>query len=319
MVAAAPTLERIREAQAAIRRAALKTPLVELNIPDAPAAIYLKLENLQLIGSFKIRAAAFAMSAIDPKDLGLRVVTASAGNMGQAVAWEARRRGIPCTVVVPDSAPQRKIDGMRQLGARIISVSFDEWWTTLGARAYPGVEGLFIHPFDDEKVMAGDGTIGLEILDEMPDVEVILVPWGGGGLSTGIAAAAKSIKPDCRVFAVEVDGAAPLAASLEAGAPVVIDYRPSFVDGIGSKTVFPNMLDLARKLLAVSLVATVGETARCVEVLMRQNHVVAEGAGAAPVAVALSGRANADRIACVVSGGNIDAHKLTAILEGQVP
>src|SRR4029077_6999477 len=133
--------------------------------------------------------------------------------------------------------------GMRQLGARIISVSFDEWWTTLGARAYPGVEGLFIHPFDDEKVMAGDGTIGLEILEEQPDVEVILVPWGGGGLSTGIAAAVKAIKPSCRVFAAEVEGTAPLAPSLEAGRPVTIDFHPSFVDGIGSKTVFPNMLE----------------------------------------------------------------------------
>jgi threonine dehydratase len=319
VVTAPPTLERIRAARPAIVSSAIRTPLVPLNVLDAPASINLKLENLQPIGSFKVRAAAYAMSAIDPQELAEGVLTASAGNMGQAVAWEARRRGIPCSVVVPDTAPQRKIEGMRQLGARIISVSFDEWWETLAARAYPGIDGLFIHPFDDENVLAGDGTIGLEIVEEMPEVEAVLVPWGGGGLSTGIAAAIRSVKPDCRVFAVEVDGAAPLAASLAAGQPVTIEYRPSFVDGIGSKTVFPNMLELARTLLAGSLVATVGDTARCVGLLAKQNRVVAEGAGAAPVAVALSGQVEAERIACVVSGGNLDAHKLTAILAGEVP
>lgn len=297
----------------------MRTPLVPLNIRDAPATIHLKLENLQTIGSFKIRAAAFVMAMTPPDELANGVVTASAGNMGQAVAWEAARRGIPCTVVVPDTAPQRKLEAMRQLGARIISVPFDEWWATLDARTYKGVEGRFIHPFDDELVVAADGTIGLEILEEQPDIEVILVPWGGGGLSTGIAAAVKAIKPACRVFAVEVEGTAPLAPSLEAGRPITIDFHPSFVDGIGSKTVFPNMLELAQGVLAGSLVTTVEETAHAVRLLMERNHVVAEGAGAASVAVALSGRVDAGRIACVVSGGNIDAHKLVTILEGNVP
>jgi threonine dehydratase len=314
-----PTLERIREASESIQEAITRTPLVPLNLPDAPARIHLKLENLQTIGSFKIRAAAFAM-AMTPRDqLASGVLTASAGNMGQAVAWEAARRGIACTVVVPDTAPQRKLEAMRQLGARLVSVPFDEWWATLDAREYKGVAGRFIHPFDDGDVVAADGTIGLEILEEQPDVEAIVVPWGGGGLSTGIAAAVKAIKPSCQVFAVEVEGAAPLAPSLEAGRPVSIEYRPSFVDGIGSKTVFPNMLELARRLLAGSLVTSVEETARCVRLLMERNHVVAEGAGAAPVAAALSGRVGADRIACVVSGGTIDAHKLATILEGGVP
>ena len=297
----------------------MRTPLVPLNLADPPAAIHLKLENLQTIGSFKIRAAAFAMAMTPPDQLVNGVLTASAGNMGQAVAWEAGRRGIPCTVVVPDTAPQRKLEAMRQLGARIISVPFDEWWATLDARRYKGVEGRFIHPFDDEHVVAADATIGLEILEEQPEVEAILVPWGGGGLSTGIAAAVKAIKPSCRVFAVEVEGSAPLAPSLEAARPVSIDFRPSFVDGIGSKTVFPNMFQLAQRLLAGSLVTTVEETARAVGLLMERNHVVAEGAGAAPVAVALSGRVDARRIACVVSGANIDAHKLATIVEGNVP
>ncbi len=320
MVVTAPSLDRIREARAAISDSAvIRTPLVPLNVGDAPATIHLKLENLQPIGSFKIRAAAFAMSTAPPSDLALGVLTASAGNMGQAVAWEARRRGIPCTVVVPDTAPQRKLTAMRDLGARIISVSFDEWWATLGARAYEGVDGLFIHPFDDDRIVAGDGTIGLEIIEDLPDVDTILVPWGGGGLSSGIAAAVSQLKPDCRVFAVEVEGAAPLAAALAAGAPVNIDYRPSFVDGIGSKTVFPNMLVLAQQLLAGSLVATVDDTARAVRLLIERNRVVAEGAGAAPVAVAMSGVDGARKVACVISGGTIDAHKLAVILEGGVP
>lgn len=318
-VTGAPSLERIREAQAAIRRAAVRTPLLPLNFSDAPARIHLKLENLQAIGSFKIRAAAFAIAMMAPDQLAAGVLTASAGNMGQAVAWEARRRGIACTVIVPDTAPQRKLEAMRQLGARLISVPFDEWWATLDAREYKGVEGRFIHPFDDDDVVAADGTIGLEILEEQPDVEAILVPWGGGGLSTGIAAAVKAIKPSCQVFAVEVQGAAPLAPSLNAGRPISIDYTASFVDGIGSKTVFPNMLQLAQRLLAGSLVTTAEETARCVRLLMERNHVVAEGAGAAPVAAAVSQLAGVDRIACVVSGGTIGAHKLAAILEGHLP
>jgi threonine dehydratase len=290
-----------------------------LNVLDAPASIYLKLENLQPIGSFKIRAAAFAVARIPRDELDRGVHTASAGNMGQAVAWEARRLGIPCTVIVPDSAPQRKLDAMRQLGAGIIPVPFDEWWATLADRAYAGIEGKFIHPFDDDDVIAADGTIGLEIVEDLPDVDVILVPWGGGGLSTGIAAAVRAVKPECRVFAVEVDGAAPLVSSLAAGKPVNIDYRPSFVDGIGSKTVFTNMLSLAGELLAGSLTTTPADTARAVQTLMVRNRVVAEGAGAVAVAVALSGRAGAGRIACVVSGGNIDAHKLAKILEGELP
>jgi threonine dehydratase len=319
LVVAAPDLARIEKARQTIAGAAMRTPLVPLNVDGTRSSIHLKLENLQTIGSFKIRAAAVAMARASHDELARGAVTASAGNMGQAVAWEARRRGVPCTVVVPDTSPQRKLDGMRHLGARIISVPFDVWWATLGTRSYEGVEGVFVHPFDDEGVMEGDATIGLEILEDLPDVDAILVPWGGGGLSTSIASAVRAVKPECRVFAVEVDGAAPLKASLDAGKPVEVDYRPSFVDGIGSKTVFPNMLRLAQELLAGSLVTTADGTARAVRVLMERNHVVAEGAGAASVAVALSGEVNAERIACVVSGGNIDAHKLTKILEGETP
>jgi threonine dehydratase len=292
---------------------------VRLNLVDAPAEIYLKLENLQPIGAFKTRGAAFAMAQIPPEKLTQGVVTASAGNMAQAVAWSARELGISCTVIAPDTAPQAKLDGIRRLGAEVISVPFDRWWQTLIDRRFPGVDGMFIHPFDDENVMAGNGTIGLEILEDLPQVDKILVPWGGGGLSIGIAAAARGLGSSCQVVAVEVETGAPLAASLQAGVPASVQHRPSFVDGIGSKTVLPNMLELAQRYLAGSLVATVDEAASAVRTMAERNRVVAEGAGAVALAVAMSGRAGTGRIACIVSGGNIDLHKLAVILEGATP
>jgi threonine dehydratase len=286
---------------------------------DAPAEIYLKLENLQPIGAFKTRGAAFAMAEIAREELARGVLTASAGNMAQAVAWSARELGISCTVIAPDTAPQAKLDGIKRLGGDVISVPFDRWWQTLIDRRFPGIDGIFIHPFDDENVMAGNGTIGLEILEDLPHVETILVPWGGGGLSIGIAAAARGLGSSCQVVAVEVETGAPLAASLRAGVPASVEHRPSFVDGIGSKSVLPNMLELAQRYLAGSLVATVDEAASAVRTMAERNRVVAEGAGAVALAVAMSGRAGTGRIACIVSGGNIDLHKLALILEGGTP
>jgi threonine dehydratase len=315
----APDLARIRQAQSSIKGHAVRTPLVRLNMVDAPGEIYLKLENLQPIGAFKTRGAVFAMAEIPREKLAQGVLTASAGNMAQAVAWSARRLGISCTVIAPDTAPQAKLDGIRRLGGEVISVPFDRWWQTLIDRRFPGVDGMFIHPFDDDNVMAGNGTIGLEILEDLPEVDTILVPWGGGGLSIGIAAAARAVASRCHVVAVEVETGAPLAASLRAGVPASVEHRPSFVDGIGSKSVLPNMLELAQRYLAGSLVATVDEAASAVRTMAERNRVVAEGAGAVALAAALAGRAGTGRIACVVSGGNIDLHKLAVILEGGTP
>jgi threonine dehydratase len=239
--------------------------------------------------------------------------------MAQAVAWEARRLRVPCTVVAPDTAPEAKLERIRALGGRVVKVDFDRWWQTFIDRRFPDVDAVFIHAFDDERVMAGNGTIGLEIVEDLPEVETVLVPWGGGGLATGIAIAAKATKPSVRVLAVEVEGAAPLTASLASGRPELVDYRPSFVDGIGSKTVMPAMLELARAHLDGSLTVSVAEVASAIRMLAERNRIVAEGAGAAPVAAALSGRAAGSPIACVISGGNIDPHKLALILEGRVP
>jgi threonine dehydratase len=302
-----PSIDEIEAAASRIAGTIVRTPLVRLQ-HDGSAEIYLKLENLQPIGSFKLRGAANALALAEPDALW----TASAGNMAQAVAWHAREHGLPCTAVVPETAPRTKLDAIERLGAEVVKVPLATWLEVFRTREYPGMEGLFVHPFSDEAVMAGNGTIGLEILEDLPDVDAVLIPYGGGGLSCGIASTLRARLPECEVYACEVETAAPLAASLEAGEPVEIDYVPSFVDGIGAPTVFPEMFELARELLDGSLVVSVDETAAAVRLLIERNRVVAEGAGAAPVAAALS---RTGKVACVVSGGNIDTSTLREILE----
>jgi threonine dehydratase len=311
-------LAAIEDARRRIAGSALRTPLVRLNSSDAPAEIYLKLENLQPIGSFKIRGAANAVAQIPRDQLRRGLLTASAGNMAQGVAWQAKALGIPCTVVAPETAPEVKLRAIERLGGRVIPVSFERWWQTFRERAYPGVDATFIHAFDDPHVMAGNGTIGLEIVEDLPDVEAVVIPWGGGGLTCGIAAALRAKKPDCRIYAAEVATAAPLAASLASGCAREVDYQPSFVDGIGSKTVFPQMLERARHLIDGAVVAGLAEVASAMRVLAARNCVIAEGAGACPVACALSGKAGGGKVVCVVSGGNIDLNKLCLVLSDQV-
>ncbi len=314
-----PSLAEIRAARERVAGIARRTPLVRLNVEDAPAEIHLKLENLQPIGSFKLRGAGNAMAVAAPAELARGVCTASAGNMAQGVAWCARQRGVPCTVVMPDHAPQTKLAAVERLGARAIKVPFDVWWQTLVDRRYPGIEGVFIHPVSDRAVMAGNGTIGLEILEDLPDVDAVLIPYGGGGLSSGIASALRALRPQTRVYACEVETAAPLHAALQAGTPAPIDYRPSFVDGIGGKSVLPEMWPLVRGLLDGSLVVSLEAVAGAIRTLVERSRVVAEGAGAAPVAAALEGGGGRGKVVCVVSGGNIDLAKLALILQGAVP
>jgi threonine dehydratase len=312
------SLAAIEDARPHIAGSALRTPLVRLNCFEAPSEIYLKLENLQPIGSFKIRGAASAIAHIPADQLQRGVLTASAGNMAQGVAWRARELGIPCTVVAPDTAPAVKLQAIERLGGRVIKVSFERWWQTFEERAYPGVDATFIHAFDDPHVMAGNGTIGLEILEDLPHVDAVIIPWGGGGLTCGIATVLRARKPNCRIYAAEVATAAPLSASLAAGAVQVVDYQPSFVDGIGSRTVFPQMFERARRLIDGALVASLGEIGAAMRLLAERNHTIAEGAGACPVACALAGQAGTGKIACVVSGGNIDLKNLCAVSGQQV-
>lgn len=314
-----PELNDIRAAHDRIRASIVRTPLLRLNVDDAPAEIYLKLENLQPIGSFKLRGAGNAILSADPARLAQGIWTASAGNMAQGVAWHARRLGVPCTVVVPDHAPATKLAALTRLGATIAKLPHAEWWDILLTHQRAGMDGVFIHPVSDPAVIAGNGTIGLEIAEDLPDVTIVLVPFGGGGLSCGIAAALRAVKPSTRVYACEVETGAPLAASFASGTPTRVTYTASFVDGISAPSVLAEMWPLASQLLAGALVMPLTAVADAIRVLIERNRVVAEGAGATSVAAALSGQAGGGKIVCVVSGGNIDPTRLVPILQGSLP
>ena len=296
----------------------LPSPLVRLDV-DAPCEIWLKLECLQPIGSFKLRGATNAIRQASPEEWRSGVWTTSAGNMAQGVCWVARQLGIPATVVAPDHAPRAKLDAVERLGGRAITVPFDTWWEAMETGSYPGVEGFFVHPVLDERVMAGNGVIGLELAEQLEDVDAVLVAWGGGGLTTGIASALASVSPGTRVIACEPETGAPLAASLAAGEPVAVDYRPSFVDGAGSKGLLPAMWERARELVAGAATVSLADAAAAVRLLATRGHVVAEGAGALALAAALAGKGGQGRVVCIVSGGNIDPERLGTILAGGVP
>jgi threonine dehydratase len=304
------TLAAVEEARRNIAGIALRTPAVRLNAyPD----VYLKLENLQPIGSFKIRGAANVMAKTPRERLERGVLTASAGNMAQGVAYCARRMGVPATVVSPDTAPQTKIRAVERLGGRVILAPFEQWWRTFETRSYPGVDATFIHAFDDPDVMAGNGTIALELLEDLGQFDAVIIPWGGGGLSCGMASVLRERAPHVRIYAAEVATAAPLAASLAGGEPRTVDYTPSFVDGIGSRMVFPNMFDLARTLLDGSLVVSLDEAAAAMKLVAERNRIIIEGASACAVAAALSGKAGDGRVVAIVSGGNIDLSKFAEL------
>ena len=325
-----PTLSDLRAAHARAARHAIRTPLVRLPQPEGGREIWLKLECLQPIGSFKIRGAANAIALASRESLAAGVATASAGNMAQGVAWVARALGVPCTVVAPDHAPAAKLDALARLGARVEKVPFARWWQVMEERSYPGLEGLFVHPVADEGVIAGNAGIGLEILEDLPEPAAVLVPYGGGGLSSGIALALRAAGSSAPVFGCEVETAAPLAASFAAGEPRAIEYTPSFVDGIGGRGVLAEMWPLVRGLLAGACVSTLENVAAAVRTLATRAHVVAEGAGGASLAAALGGSRVIDAsgkptmhlegpLVCVISGGNIDPAKLAVILDGRVP
>ena len=311
-------LSDIQAARGRIAGTAVRTPLVRLHV-DAASEIHLKLETLQPIGSFKLRGALNAMRLLPPDRLRHGVYTASAGNMAQGVAWAAREVGVPCRVIAPDHAPATKLDAIRRLGATVVLVPFADWWKAIVEFGVPGETGTFIHPGADPTVIAGNATIGLEIVEDLPDVDAILVPYGSGGLACGIACAARALRPGVKVYACEVETAAPFSASLAAGAPVAVEYTPTFIDGIGGKGVLEQIWPLAREVLAGSLVVSVRQVADAVRMLAERSRVVAEGAGAAPVAAALAHALGAKRVACVVSGGNIDSRKLAVVLGGEIP
>jgi threonine dehydratase len=309
-------LAAIEAARQRIAGTAIRTPLVRLHLPEVPAEIYLKLENLQPIGSFKIRGASNAVLLAPPADRANGLVTASAGNMAQGVAWVARELGVPATIAVPEHAPQAKLAAIERLGGRVVKLPYDDWWNVIVTSRLAGADGLFVHPVQDPGVMAGNGTIGLEILEDLPGPDAVVIPYGGGGLTAGIASAVKALAPGTRIITAEPATGAALAAALAAGHPVDVDYSASFVDGSGSRRVLDSMWPLVSPLVDTAVAVPVDEAAGAVRLLAERARVIAEGAGALALAAALAGRAGPGKVVCVVSGGNINLGTLAGILTG---
>jgi threonine dehydratase len=311
------SLDAIRDAARFVYRAAIRTPLVRIDSPDAPAGVdlYLKLEVLQPIGSFKIRGAVNVVRQLSASELADGVWTVSAGNAALGVAYAARQAGVPCSVMVMDTAPAAKVDAINRLGATIVRVTYDEAWNTVERHASDKMRGYFIHPFDDDRFIAGNATAALEILEDLPDVDAVVGSVGGGGLLSGVLAAVRGVRPQTKVYAAEPETAAPLAASLAAGRPLYFEnWRASFVDGAGGKSVLNTMWPLLRHVTG-SIVVTLDDVARAIRIVAERAHVIAEGAGGCAVAAALSGRVGAGKIVAIVSGGNIDLTRFFEILK----
>jgi len=309
------TLDEIRAAQKRIASTILRTPLVRLELGQGFPDIRLKLENLQPINAYKLRGAANAVALLSDAERKRGVWTISAGNAGQGVAYAARQAGVPCTVVAIETAPAAKIERMRALGAKLVLVPYEVAWKALDERAYAGVEGTFVHPFDDHDFIAGHATMALEILEDAPDTQAVIAAIGGGGLITGIGSALKALAPKIKIFAVEPETAAPFAVSFAADAPKVFtDWKASFVDGAGGQSVFPRMWQRMKPVVDGALVVSLDETRHAMRLLAEKSRIVSEGAGALSVAAALSGKAGQGPIVAIVSGGNIDLAKFSELI-----
>ena len=309
-------IEEIEAARGRIAGAAVRTPLVRLEV-DGPAEIWCKLETLQPVNSFKIRGAANCVRSADPALVARGLVTASAGNMAQGVAWIARELGVSATIAVPEHAPAAKLDAIARLGGKALKVPYGDWWQALLDGRVEGVEGFFVHPVADPAVMAGNGTIGLEILEDLPDVDAVLIPFGGGGLTTGIASALRARSPRTRIYTVEPDTAAAAVAARAAGEPTQIEYVPSWIDGSGSRGVLAEMWPRFAPLIDDALSVSLDQTAAAVRLMAERLRIIAEGAGALATAAAHAGLGGAGRIVAVVSGGNIDSGTFASILKGE--
>jgi threonine dehydratase len=307
-------LAEIQAARERIADVAFRTPLVALRLDEAPAEIYLKLENLQPINSFKIRGAANAIRSAPAAERERGLLTASAGNMAQGVAWVARELGLPATIAVPEHAPQTKLDAIERLGGRVLRVPYDDWWQAIVTGRIEGVQGLFVHPVADEAVMAGNGTIGLEILEDLPDPDAVVIPVGGGGLTVGIASAIKALRPQTKIYTAEPATGAALHAALAAGEPVDVDYEVSFVDGSGSRRVLDAMWPRLREVVDTAIAVPIADAADAVRTLAERVRIIAEGAGALATAAALAGSSGSGKVVCIISGGNINLATLAEIL-----
>ncbi|HWA88977.1 MAG TPA: pyridoxal-phosphate dependent enzyme [Rhizomicrobium sp.] len=309
------TLDEIVAARGRIASTVMRTPLVKLQLGPGFPDIRLKLENLQPINAYKLRGAANAVALLSDADRAKGVWTISAGNAGQGVAYAARAAGVPCTVVAIETAPEAKRQRMQALGAKVIPVSYDRAWQALNDRAYPGVEGTFVHPFDDHDFIAGHGSIGLEILEDEPNTKAVLCGIGGGGLLAGVGSAIKALAPHIKMFGVEPETAAPAALSHKMGSPQRFkDWRVSFVDGAGGQSMFPRMWERLQMVTDGYFVVSLEETRAAMRLLAEKARVIAEGAGALSVAAALKGMAGDGPVVAVVSGGNIDLAKFCELI-----
>jgi threonine dehydratase len=308
-------LSQIRAARERIGKTIVRTPLIRLELGPEFPDIRLKLENLQPINAYKLRGAANAVAILPEADRKRGVWTISAGNAGQGVAYAARAAGVSSTVVVVETAPKSKLERMKALGATLIPVPYEIAWKALDERSFAGVDGTFIHPFDDDDFIAGHGTMGLEILEDAPEVTAVIGSIGGGGLITGVASAIKALRPEVKIFGVEPETAAPAALSFDQGSPQVFpDWKPSFVDGAGGQSMFPRMWERMKPVVDGYLVVTLEETKNAMRLLAEKARVIAEGAGALPVAAALSKKAGKGPIVAIVSGGNIDLQKFCELI-----
>jgi len=308
-------LSEIRAARERISKTIVRTPLIRLELGPEFTDIRLKLENLQPINAYKLRGAANAVAMLPEADRKRGVWTISAGNAGQGVAYAARAAGVPCTVVVVETAPKSKLARMKALGATLIPVPYEVAWKALDERSFPGVGGTFIHPFDDDDFIAGHGTMGLEILEDAPEVAAVIASIGGGGLITAVASAIKPLRPEVKIFGAEPETAAPAALSFEKGSPQVFpNWKSSFVDGAGGQSMFPRMWERMKPIVDGSLVVTLEETKNAMRLLAEKARIISEGAGALPLAAALTGKAGKGPIVAVVSGGNIDLQKFSELI-----
>src|SRR2546428_4217835 len=308
-------LDEIRDARKRIAATIVRTPLVRLELGSGFPDVRLKLENLQPINAYKLRGAANAVALLSDSERARGVWTISAGNAGQGVAYAARQAGVPCTVVVIETAPKSKLERMRALGAKLIPVSYDVAWKTLDERSFPGANGTFIHPFDDDNFIAGHGTMGLEILEDAPDTAAVIASIGGGGLITGVGTAIKPLRPAVKIFGVEPETAAPAALSFEKGSPQAFpNWKASFVDGAGGQSVFPRMWERMKPLVDDYFVVSLDETRKAMRLMAERARIIAEGAGALPLAAGLAGKAGKGPIVAIVSGGNIDLHKFCQLI-----
>lgn len=309
-------LPEIRAARERIATTIVRTPLVRLELgPDHPQ-IWLKLETLQPINAYKLRGAANAIAMLPPSERDRGVWTISAGNAGQGVAYAARQAKVPCSVVVIETAPESKIARMRALGAKLYPASFDAAWQALEDRAFPGVQGTFVHPFDDQNFITGHATMGLEILEDLPQTTAVIASIGGGGLIAGIASAIKALRPDVKVWGVEPETAAPAALSFAKGSPQTFtEWKYSFVDGAGGKSIFPRMWDRMKGVVDDYIVVSLDETKKAMRLIAEKTRVISEGAGALALAAALTGKVGKGPIVAIVSGGNVDLDKFCELIQ----